>query len=275
MTDMTGRAPGMRAERTGIVGSARPRPRSKEGYLMTETHPPLAAETLDLLRQASTATISYQLTKRGISRTFMVGPRPVRSQDRMAGIAFTLRYVPSREDLSTGVHYDNRTNVQRLAIEQVSSDEVLVIDARGEIGAGTLGNILTARLRARGAAGIVTDGAFRDVAAIAAEAIPSYCAGANALLSSVVHYPADMQVPIGCGGILVMPGDVVVGDGDGVLVIPRPLADEVARDAAEQEAIEGYVLTKIRAGAELEGTYPPDEATRAEFARQRAGQSAS
>ena len=241
---------------------------------MTETHPPLAAETLDLLRQASTATISYQLTKRGISRTFMTGPRPLRPQERMAGIAFTLRYVPSREDVNSGVHYDNRTNVQRLAIERVDPGEVLVIDARGELGAGTLGNILTARLRARGAAGMVTDGAFRDAAAVAAEPIPAYCAGANALLSSVVHYPADMQVPIGCGGVLVMPGDVVVGDGDGVLVIPRRLADEVARDAAEQEAIEAHVLTKIRDGAPLEGTYPPDEATRAEFARGRAAQSA-
>ena len=246
-----------------------------ERTLVTETHPPLAAETLDLLRQASTATISYQLTKRGISRTFMVGPQPLRPEERMAGIAFTLRYVPSREDLSAGVHYDNRTNVQRLAVERVGPGEVLVIDARGEIGAGTLGNILTARLRARGAAGIVTDGAFRDAAAVAEEPIPTYCAAANALLSSVAHYPADLQVPIGCGGVLVMPGDVVVGDGDGVLVIPGRLADDVARDAAEQEALEAYVLTKIRAGAELDGTYPPDEATRAAFARWRAENSGS
>ncbi len=242
---------------------------------MTETRPPLAAETLDLLRQASTATISYQLTKRRISRTFMVGPRPLRPQERLVGIAFTLRYVPAREDLSSGVQYDNRTNVQRLAIERVGPGEVLVIDARGELGAGTLGNILTARLRARGAAGIVTDGAFRDAAGVAAEPLPTYCAAANALLSSVVHHPADMQVPIGCGGVLVLPGDVVVGDGDGVLVVPRPLADEVARDAAEQDALEAYVLTKIRDGAELEGTYPPNDATRAEFARRRTEQASS
>jgi regulator of RNase E activity RraA len=236
---------------------------------MSESYPPLAPETLDLLGQASTATISYQLTKRGVSKTFMVGPRPLRPQDRMVGIAFTLRYVPSREDISAGVHYDNRTNVQRLAIERVGPGEVLVIDARGELGAGTLGNILTARLRVRGAAGIVTDGAVRDAASVAAEPLPTYCAAANALLSATVHYPADMQVPIGCGGVLVMPGDVLVGDSDGVLVIPRHLADDVARDAAEQEAIEGYVLTRIRDGAELDGTYPPNDATRAEFARQR------
>lgn len=241
---------------------------------MPET-PPLAPETLDHLRQASTATISAQLTKRGVSRTFMRGPRPLRPRDRMVGIAFTLRYVPSREDLDPGIAYDNRTNVQRLAIERVGPGEVLVIDARGETGAATLGDILTARLRVRGAAGIVTDGAVRDAGGVAAEPIPTYCAAANALLSSVAHHPADLQVPIGCGGVLVLPGDVIVGDADGVLVIPRQLADEVARDAAEQEALEAFVITKIRAGAELQGTYPPDEATRAEFARWRAEQSAS
>lgn len=241
---------------------------------MAET-PPLAPETLDRLRRASTATISAQLTKRGVSRTFMRGPRPLRPQDRMVGIAFTLRYVPSREDLDPGITYDNRTNIQRLAIERVGPGEVLVIDARGELGAATLGDILTARLRVRGAAGIVTDGAFRDAAGVAAEPIPTYCAAANALLSSVAHHPADMQVPIGCGGVLVLPGDVIVGDADGVLVIPRQLADEVAHDAAEQEALEEFVVTKIRAGADLHGTYPPDEATRAEFARWRAEQPSS
>jgi regulator of RNase E activity RraA len=205
----------------------------------------------------------------------MRGPRALRPQDRLVGIAFTLRYVPSREDLDPGIAYDNRTNIQRLAIERVGPGEVLVIDARGELGAATLGNILAARLRVRGAAGIVTDGAFRDAAGIAAEPIPTYCAVPNALLSSVAHHPVDMQVPIGCGGVLVLPGDVVVGDADGVLVVPRQLADEVARDAAEQEVLEEFVVARIRAGAELIGTYPPDEATRAEFARWRAEQASS
>ena len=231
---------------------------------------PLAPETLDRLRQASTATISSQLVKRGISRTFMVGPRPLRSMDRLVGEAFTLRYVPSREDWNPGVLYDNTVNIQRLAIEEVGPGQVLVIDARGEIGAGTLGDILATRLSARGAAGLVTDGAFRDAAGIAEIPLPSYCAGANGLLSSVLHYPADRQVPIGCGGVLVMPGDVIVGDADGVMVVPRQLAAEVARDAAEQEAVEAFVLEKIRAGATIVGTYPPDAATRAEFAAWRA-----
>lgn len=236
---------------------------------MSHDETPLAAETLDLLRRASTATISSQLVKRGLRRTFIQGVYPLRPQDRMAGIAFTLRYVPAREDLDPGVQYDNRTNIQRLAIERVGAGEILVIDARGDLSAATLGNILAARLRARGAAGIVTDGAFRDAARIAEEPIPSYAGGANPLLSSVAHHPADMQVAIGCGGVLVLPGDVLAGDEDGVIVIPRRLADEVARDAAAQEALEDFVAEKIRAGAALQGTYPPDDATRAEYERQR------
>ncbi|MDQ3410528.1 MAG: ribonuclease activity regulator RraA, partial [Chloroflexota bacterium] len=114
---------------------------------MPDTYPPLAAATLDLLRRASTATISAQLLKHGIRRTFMRGVHPLRPQDRMAGIAFTLRYVPAREDLDPGVQYDNTTNVQRLAIERVGPGEILVIDARGDRSAATLGNILAARLR--------------------------------------------------------------------------------------------------------------------------------
>lgn len=236
---------------------------------MTDAYPPLAAATLDLLRQASTATISSQLTKRGLRRTFMRAVHPLRPHDRMAGIAFTLRYVPAREDLDPGIQYDNTTNVQRLAVERVGPGEILVIDARGDLTAATLGNILAARLLARGAAGIVTDGAFRDAARIAAEPIPSYAGGANPLLSGVAHHPADLQVPIGCGGVLVLPGDVLAGDEDGVIVIPRQLADEVARDAAGQEALEEFVAEKIRAGAALLGTYPPDDATRAEYERWR------
>jgi regulator of RNase E activity RraA len=236
---------------------------------MAGAQPALAAETIARLRLASTATIASQLVKRGLRRTFMVGPRPLRPQDRMVGTAFTLRYVPAREDLDPGVVYDNETNIQRRAIEQVGPGEVLVIDARGDVSAATLGNILAARLRARGAAGIVTDGAFRDAARIAEEPIPSYCRGAHAQLSSVAHYPADMQVVIGCGGVLVAPGDVLVGDEDGVIVIPRALADEVAQAAATQEALEDFILERVRAGASIKGVYPPDEQTLAEYERWR------
>ena len=228
---------------------------------MTPDQPPLDAETIAHLTRVSTATIASQLTRRGFRRTVIAGVRPLRPHDRMVGTAFTLRYVPTREDVDTGVEIDNETNVQRLAVERVGPGEVLVTDARGELTAPTMGNILAARLRARGAAGIVTDGAFRDAAGIAAEAIPSYCRGAHPGLSTTAHHAADLQVKIGCGGVLVVPGDVLVGDEDGVIVIPRRLAAEVARDAVEQEDLEAFILDRVRDGASIKGTYPPDDRT--------------
>ena len=232
---------------------------------MTDASKPLPEETIDRLRQASTATIISQLVKRGVRRAFMSGVHPLRPHERMVGVAFTLRYVPAREDFDTGVTFDNETNIQRVAIERVDAGEILVIDARGDTSAATMGNILAARLRARGAAGIVTDGAFRDAARIAEEPIPSYCRAAHAQLSTVAHHAADMNVVIGCGGILVAPGDVLVGDEDGVVVIPRRLADEVAAAAAEQEALEEFILEQVRAGASIKGVYPPNDATLAAY----------
>lgn len=237
---------------------------------MTEARAPLAGDAVDLLRRVSTATVTSQLAKRGLRRPFMTDVQPLRPQDRLVGVAFTLRYVPSREDLDSVVAFDNETNVQRLAIERVGPGEVLVIDARGDVSAATLGNILAARLRVRGAAGIVTDGAVRDAARIAEEPFPTYCRAAHAQLGSVAHHAADLQVPIGCGGVLVLPGDVLVGDEDGVVVIPRHLATDVARDAAEQEELEAFLLTRVHAGASIRGVYPPDEATRTAYERQRA-----
>ena len=230
---------------------------------------PLASETVDRLRRVGTATLTTQLIARGLRRTFMTGVRPLRPQDRMVGVAFTLRYVPAREDLDGGTRIDNETNVQRLAIERIGPGEILVIDARGDVSAASLGNILAARLARRGAAGVVSDGAFRDAAAIAQEPIPSYCRGVHATLAFVTHHPADMGVVIGCGGVMVAPGDVLVGDEDGVVVIPRHLADEVARDAAEQEELEAFILERVRAGASIKGVYPPDDRLREEYRRWR------
>ena len=236
---------------------------------MDASHLPLLPETIDLLGRASTATLTTQLVKHGLRRTFMTGVRPLRPQDRMVGVAFTLRYVPAREDLDGGTRIDNETNVQRLAVERVGPGEILVIDARGDVSAATLGNILAARLARRGAAGIVTDGAFRDAAAIAQEPIPSYCRGAHATLSTVAHHAADIGVVIGCGGVMVAPGDVLVGDEDGVVVVPRHLAVEVARDAAEQEELEAFILERVRAGASIKGVYPPDDRVLEEYRRWR------
>lgn len=221
------------------------------------------------LRRVSTATLSSQLLKRGFRNTFLGGLTALRPDLPMVGYAFTLRYAPMREDLDLQVDFNNLTSVQRLAVEAVGPQDVLVIDARGDLGSGTLGNILATRMLRRGATGIVTDGGLRDVTGFREIAIPTYTRGSHGATSSTRHHPVDMNVPIGCAGVLVMPGDVMVGDGDGVVAIPRAVAEEVALAALEQEELEAFVLEKIQGGASIRGVYPPDAQTRAEFEARR------
>ena len=213
----------------------------------------------------STATITSVLKKQGLTNTFMHGVAPLGDHMKMAGPAFTLRYIPAREDLDTG-EVDNLTDVQRMGIERMGRGEILVIDARGDTRAGTMGDILATRIQVRGGAGIVTDGAFRDAPAIASGGMAAYAAAMNAHTNKTIHHPSEIQVPIGCGGVAVFPGDIVVGDEEGVVVVPAHLAESVAREAVEQEEREEFIREKIRAGASLVGTYPPDETTMAEFA---------
>jgi regulator of RNase E activity RraA len=227
--------------------------------------------TLETLKRTSTATITSQLLQRGLRNTFMSGLTPLRPDLRMAGYAFTLRYVPSREDIGIEVDYDNETNVQRLAVESIGPEQVLVIDARGELRSASLGHILATRMMNRGAAGLVTDGALRDSHMFSELDLPAYAAGAHATTSSVMHHPVEQNVAIGCCGVLVMPGDVVVGDAEGVVVIPAALADEVARDALEQEEYEAFVLARVGEGASIKGLYPGSDESRAEFEAWRAG----
>ncbi|MFN8526477.1 MAG: ribonuclease activity regulator RraA [Chloroflexota bacterium] len=234
---------------------------------MAESHSMdrVSPEILETLKQVSTATISSQLNKRGYDHLFLIGVLPLRPHMRMAGQAFTLRFIPSRADLeATGV-YDNTTNKQRVAVESVGPGDVLVIDARGDLRAASLGNILTTRIKMRGAAGIVTDGAFRDYPAIQQIDIPTYARGRNPDISFTVHHPVDINVPISCAGVAVIPGDVIVGDAEGVIVVPRELAEDVARDGLAQEQREAFILSKIEAGSGILGVYPPNEATLAEY----------
>lgn len=226
---------------------------------------PVREATWELLRRPSTATLATVLAKHGLWKTFITGAKPLRPDLRLVGQAFTLRYIPSREDLDYHLVFDNRTDPQRVAVERVGPRDVLVIDARGDERAGVLGNILATRLAVRGAAGIVTDGCFRDAPAIARMDLPTFARSAHAATNKTVHHPADFQLPVGCGGVAVYPGDVLVGDAEGVIVIPRHLADMVAEQAAAQEHKEAFILEKVRAGAALLGTYPPDERTQAEY----------
>lgn len=225
----------------------------------------VAPEVLEQFTLVSTATLSSQLNRRGFQQLFMQEVRPLRPDLRLAGQAVTLRYIPAREDLERGADFDNLTNKQRIAVERVGPGDVLVIEARGDTRAGSLGNILATRIKQRGAAGIVTDGAFRDTPAIQAIDLATYAKGQHPNISFTIHHPIDINVPIGCGGIAVLPGDVIVGDAEGVIVVPRAIAEEVARDAVEQERKEAFILTKIEAGSSIIGVYPPNAATLAEF----------
>jgi regulator of RNase E activity RraA len=224
------------------------------------------AGTLAALRTVSTATVTTQLMARGLRNTFLHGLVPLNpGQTRMVGEAFTLRCIPSREDVDTLAVFQDYDHPQRKAVESVAPGAVLVVDARGRTRAASLGHILATRLLRRGAAGFVTDGSVRDSAGFAELAMPTFAAGAAATTNLAQHHAVDLQVPIGCAEVPVYPGDVMVGDRDGVVCVPRHLAAEVAAAAVEQERLEEFVLGKIESGAPLRGTYPPDEATLAEY----------
>ena len=222
-----------------------------------------APDATAALRKVSTATLTVQLSKRGISNCFMRGLRPTRPDLRLLGYAYTLRYVPLREDVRDADTAE--LNAQKRAVETIGPDEVLVIDARRDAGAGTIGDILAARALARGATGIVTDGGLRDSAGVAALDIPTYYQAPHAAVLGLVHFPLATNVPVACGGALVMPGDVIVGDADGVVVIPAHLAEGVALDALEQEEREAWALERVQAGESVRGVYPLSEARRGEF----------
>jgi len=211
-------------------------------------------DVLATLATVATATVSHQLRKRGIDNVVMAGLHATRPDARMVGRARTLRYLPLREDL-----LEERTrgmNAQKRAVEEIQPGEVLVIDARQVEDAGTIGDILALRVQTRGGAGIVTDGALRDSAAIAALDIPAFYAATHPGVLARRHVPWESGVSIACAGVLVRPGDVVVGDADGVVVVPPDLAAEVAADAVEQERQERFVAERIAEGEAIEGLYP-------------------
>ncbi|HEX6685229.1 MAG TPA: ribonuclease activity regulator RraA [Candidatus Limnocylindrales bacterium] len=219
------------------------------------------------LRECSTATLTTQLMRRGLRNTFLAGLRPLNpAKARFAGPAFTLRYIPSREDIDVPEVFQDRNHPQRVAIEATPPGHVLIMDSRQEPRAASAGEILVTRLQQRGVAAVVTDGSFRDSPGIAATLdIPAFAAGMSAMTNLALHHAVDMNVPIGCAGVPVYPGDIVVGDAEGVVVIPRHLAAEVAADALPQERLEEFLRQRIADGAPLFGTYPPDEQTLADY----------
>ncbi|MBE2317802.1 ribonuclease activity regulator RraA [Solirubrobacter sp. CPCC 204708] len=226
------------------------------------------ARTLDLLKQASTATISTQLLSRGLRNTFLHGVKPLTDR-RMAGPAFTLRYIPAREDLDVLSVYQDYDHPQRKAVETVPEGHVLVMDCRGQGRAASAGAILAKRLEVRGAGGLVTDGTLRDTPAIETLDLPVYAQGASPLTNLAQHHAVDINVPIGCAEVAIYPGDILVGDGEGVVCVPQELATEVAEAAYEQERLEEWIAAEIATGKPLRGTYPPDRTTLERYHQQR------
>ena len=222
----------------------------------------------DLLMQVGTATLSSQLIKRGLRNTFI--PRVTSVDPKHAGMvgpAYTLSFIPSREDIAIAANMATPSNPQRAAIEAVPPGHVLIMDARGDLGGGNLGDILIARLRYRGVAGIVTDGALRDAEELRTLGFPIFCQGFAAPPSYCRIMASDANRPIGCGGVPVFPGDIIRGDSDGVVVIPPHLAADVARDSLEQERVDRYVRRRVDRGAATAGLYPPNEPNRAAYQR--------
>jgi regulator of RNase E activity RraA len=230
----------------------------------------------DAFLKVSTATLTTALFKRGLRNVYVEGALPLNpAACRMAGPAFTLRYIPSREDLDTIDVFKDPRHPQRHAVETIPPGAVMVIDSRGDARAASAGGILVRRMMVRGAAGIVTDGGLRDSPEIAALPFPAFCKAPSAPTNLVRHHAIDIDVPVGCGGVPVYPGDWVVGDGEGVVIVPAGIAAEVAGEAVEMTAFEDWVEREVAAGRSIIGLYPPSAETRAEYEASRARDRAS
>ncbi len=228
---------------------------------------PLDASTRDKLSSVSTATIATALFKRGMRNQMIQGAVPLRAgKSTMVGEAYTLRYIPAREDRNAVSVFQDRAHPQRKAVEECPAGAVFVVDSRKDPRAASAGAILVTRLQMRGVAGIVTDGGFRDSAEIAALDLPSYHVRPSAPTNLTVHEAIDINVPIACGDAPVFPGDVIVGDDDGCIVVPAGIAREIADEAVEMTAFEDFVTEKVKEGWSILGLYPAtEEKTRVAF----------
>lgn len=245
-------------QRTEAWGS-----REEAGLPPVETAPTLTPELRAQLLEAPTAGLSAQLRKRGHHACFVDGVAANLPGTKIVGTAKTLRFVPFREDLfkTHGGGY----NAQKRAFDAVAEGEVIVIEARGDATTGTLGDILALRAKARGAAGVVTDGGVRDFDAVAEIGLPVFSQGAHPSVLGRKHVPWDVDVTISCGGATVQPGDIIVGDGDGVIVIPPALAAEVAADAIAQEVEDAWIAEQVAAGHPVDGLFPLNAEWRARY----------
>ncbi len=213
----------------------------------------------EALSEISTATLTTVLLKKGLRNVWLRGTKPLREgQPRLVGRAFTLRFVPAREDLATPASWSSPIST-RAAIEAMPQGCIAVVDAMGVTDAGIFGDILCARMAKRGVAGLVTDGVVRDLAGVLGTGLPVWCQGAAAPPSVAGLTFVSWQQPIGCGGVAVFPGDVIVVDQDGAVLIPADLLEEVVVQSVEQERLENWIMKQVDAGEALPGLYPPNE----------------
>lgn len=226
---------------------------------------------LEKLRSVSIPTISMVLARLGYSNTFLSGLAPRTSMRNFAGRAFTGRTLPARTDVSAT--QAGAGSLHRQAFETIRAGDVLVIDARGDVGARVTGDILATRLKHRGAAALVTDGAIGDLAAVQAVGLPIYSRGLTPVVFGEVHVMADLNVPISCAGVLIMPGDILVGDPEGVIAIPQGVAARVAEDGVEIERRDEFSRRKVEAGSALAEAYPLSGALLAEYEAEKARRS--
>jgi regulator of RNase E activity RraA len=229
------------------------------------------AEFIAKLSRITTATLTTVLLKKGLRNTWLRGTRPLRSgQTRLVGRAFTLRFVPAREDLATPESWSSPIST-RAAIEAMPAGAIAVVDAMGVTDAGIFGDILCARMAKRGVAALITDGVVRDVAGVLASGLPVWCQGAAAPPSVAGLTFVAWQQPIGCGGVAVFPDDMIVVDDDGAVVVPQALVAAVVEAAVEQERLEGWIMGEVEKGAALPGLYPPNAENRARYEASRKG----
>jgi regulator of RNase E activity RraA len=233
-------------------------------------------EARQKLLSISTATLTTVLFKRGLRNTFIGGLTALNpTACRMVGPAYTLRYIPAREDLDHLGVFEDRSHPQRKGVEECPLGHVFVIDSRNDPSAASAGDILVRRLWKRGVAGIVTDGGFRDSPEIAHLPIPAFHRRPSAPTILIRHHACDLNVPIGCGDVPVYPGDIIVADAEGVVVIPRHLAEEVATEAFEQTMFEDFVQERVMDGATIFGLYPPTAEAKEAFRKWRAARANS
>ena len=228
---------------------------------MNESPPPaLSEETRAKLQKASTPTIATLLYKHGYKNAYIQGVSPLNQTDtKLVGPAFTLRYIAAREDTDPITVFREKDHPQRVAIETCPEGHVLVMDCRQDASAASAGSILLTRLEVRGGAGCVTDGGIRDAQGAMDLKMPVFTAKPSAPTNLTKHHAVDMNVPISCGTVPVYPGDVLVGDMDGVMVIPAHMADQIAEEAEPMELFEEFVLEEVKRGVPIIGLYPPTD----------------